>query len=60
MNTPIIPKQRYNGSHKSQSQSISIQVFLILKWSPTMSQNINKFKFNKEKLFMDNNSSQNS
>jgi len=50
VNTPIIPKQRYNESEKNQSQSISIQIFLILKWSPTMTQNINKLKLNKEEF----------
>jgi len=47
VNTLIIPKQRYNGSQKNQSQSISIQVFLILnghqQW-PKISTNLNLTK----------------
>ena len=45
VNTPIIPKKRYNESRKIQSQSISIQFFIVLKCSLTMVQNINKLKF---------------
>jgi len=45
VNTPIRLKQRYNESHKNQSKNISIQLFLILKWLPTIVQRISKFKF---------------